>query len=185
VRFSILTALAGLLASVMSGQVNTLSSFATFAQQPQARVIWSTEVDRLESRDSHALVTALVVENSSQPSERMRGVRIDFSWSDKKSTIYIGEILLQPEKAIFDGLTLDVARGGVLPGFSGLGFIGSCEFRDNPDLYPLVADFNSSGPDAPALRIIVGPKEQILFRGLTPSHLSRVLGDAINELKAH
>jgi len=164
--------------------VNTPSSFATFAQQPQARVIWSTEVGRLESRDSHALVTALMVENSSRPSERMRGVRIDFSWSDKKSTIYLAESLLQQEKNIFDELSVDVARGGVFPSSSGLGFIGSCEFRDNPGLYPLVANFNSSGPDAPALGIMVGPKEQVLFPGLTPSHLSRVLGDAINELKA-
>jgi hypothetical protein len=177
--------LAALLAAITFGQVNAPSSFATFAQQPQARVIWSAEVGRLESRDSHAFVTALMVENSSQPSERMRGVRIDFSWSDKESTIYVGESLLQQEKNIFDELTVDVARGGVFPGSSGLGFIGSCEFRDNPGLYPLVADFNSSGPDAPALGIMVGPKEQILFRELMPSHLSRVLGDAINELKAH
>jgi hypothetical protein len=93
----------------------------------------------------------------------MRGVRIDFSWADKKSTIYLGESLLQQEKTIFDELAVDVARGGVFPSSSGLGFIGSSEFRDNPGLYPLVANFNPSGPDAPALVVIIGPTEQVQF----------------------
>lgn len=118
----------------------------------------------------------------------MHGVRIDFSWADEKSTIYLGESLLQQEKNIFDELTVDVARGGVFPSSSGVGFIGSSEFRDHPGLYPLVANFNYSGPDAPALAVIVGPTQQIqfiLFPGLTPANLSKVLGDAMNELKAH
>lgn len=100
-RFSILTVLAGLLPAITFGQADAPASFAAFARQPQARVVWSTEIGRLESRDSHALVTALLIEDSSKPSERMRGVRIDFSWADMKSTIYVRESLLQQEKNIF------------------------------------------------------------------------------------
>src|SRR5215470_3267476 len=114
--------------------------------------IWTNKVGRLESRDAHAVFTALIVEDPTQRPKQTREVRIDLSWANKHVAIHVGEGLLQPEKKIFDDLTRDIDRSP-LQGGTGLAFIGSCEFRDHPDTYPLQADYNYSGPYAPALRI--------------------------------
>jgi hypothetical protein len=151
------------------------------AQRPDTHTIHSKEVGRLDSRDAHAVFTALILEDSSAPSKRVGGVRIDFSWADKRGTMYIGQDLLQPQKEIFDRLTRDIERANFT--YRGLGFIGSCEFRNNPGKYPLMADFNYSGPEAPALRIFAPTGEAIMFPGLTPRDLSKLLGSAIEELQ--
>ncbi len=187
-RFGIFAVSLALLASFAPGQVATPSvlppsAFEAFARRPEAHFTWSKEIGRLDGRDSHAVVTALVLEDSTSQLKRMRGLRIDFSWADQRSAIYVGENLLQPEKKIFDQLTADVGRVNLYRGT--LAYLGSCAFRDNPGVYPLVADLNYSGPESPALRIF-GPRgEQIMFPGLTPLQLSKVLGDAIDELRAH
>jgi hypothetical protein len=157
------------------------NALATLAQQSGTQVTWSKEVGRLESGESHAVFTALTVEDSNQPSRHARGVRVDLSWTNGKSTLYLDEIKLQPEKKIFDHLARD-ARGSQ---DGTRGFVGSCEFRNNPGVYPLKADFEYSGPEAPALGIFSSAEDQILFPGLTPAHLATVLGKAINELKSH
>ena len=54
---------------------------------------------RLESRDSHAVVTALIAEGSLDLSKQTREVRIDFSWAAKHRTIYIDEGLLHQSHA--------------------------------------------------------------------------------------
>ena len=188
-KATISTILIWFFASVTTGQVNSPSSGTAtspggLARQPEARVIWCKKVGGLDAGESHAVVTALIGEDSNQRSKPMRGIRIDLSWHDGKSTLYIDEGLLQPQKRIFDQLTVDLGRSN-LPGGSGLGFIGSCEFRNNPDVYPLEADFNYSGGVSPALRVFSAKGEAIMFPGLMPSDLSKVLGDAIDELKAH
>jgi hypothetical protein len=176
--------LLGLLAYIAPGQVSIPSAPGSLKPQAKGHIVWSKKVGRLDSRDSHAVVTALIVEGSPQLPTQNRGVRIDFSWADQHRTIYIDEGLLQPEKKIFDDLTRDIGRSP-LRGGTGWAFLGSCEFRDHPDTYPLVADYNYSGPYAPALRIIGPEGESIMFQGLMPRDLSKVLGDAIEELKAH
>jgi hypothetical protein len=173
-----------LLAGIAPAQVSfppAGNALATLAHQPETRVTWSKEVGRLESGESRAVFTVLTVENSNQPGRRAQGVRIDLSSANGKSTLYLDEVKLQPEKKIFDHLIRDAGRsqGGTLS------FVGSCEFRDNPGVYPLNADFEYAGPQAPALRIFSSTGDQIMFPGLTPSHLSTVLGEAIDELKSH
>ena len=187
-KASITTIAFGLLVSIALGQVNSglpekPSSLEALARQPEARVTWFKEVGQLESGDSHAVFTTLAVEDSAQRGRRMRGVRIDLSRPDWKRIVYIDEGLLQPLKKIFDQLTLDIERGLMPARGTGWGFIGSCEFRNNPDVYPLEADFCYSGPDSPALRVFGPNREQIMFPGLMPSSLSKVLGSAIDELK--
>src|SRR5262245_41052954 len=173
------------------GQVNSPrsgepSSLEPLARQPEARVTWSKEVGHLESRESHAVFTTLVVEDVGQPARRMRGVRIDLSCADWKSSFHVDEGLLQPLKTIFDNLTLDIERHlHRLPAGAGWGFFGSCEFRNNPNVYSLSADFCYSGPDAPALRVFGPRRERLMFPGRMPSHLSEILGAAIDELNKY
>ncbi len=103
----------GLFMGIASAQVNSLpaakpSPLPTLARQANARVIWSKEVGRLESGQAHAIATALMVEDSTQPSKRARGIRIDLSWPAGERAIYIDEALLQPQQKIFDNLTRDI-----------------------------------------------------------------------------
>ena len=187
-KSGIATVVFGLFVGIAQGQVNSpssgkASSLEVLARQPGAYVTWSKEVGHLESGESNAVVTALVVEDSAQRGQRMRGVRIDLWRPDWKSTLYVEESLLQPLKTAFDQLTLDIERDLFSNG-TGMGFIGSCVFRNNPHVYPLEADYYYSGPNSPALRVFGPKREQIMFPGLMPSDLSKLLGSAIDELKA-
>src|SRR5437660_12452110 len=49
-----------------------------FAHQPATHVTWSKQVGSVDSREAHAVVTGLVIEDTAQPPDRMRGIRIDF-----------------------------------------------------------------------------------------------------------
>ncbi|HTD38850.1 MAG TPA: hypothetical protein VK669_15170 [Candidatus Limnocylindrales bacterium] len=55
------------------------TAFETFAVQPAAHVSWSKYVGSLQKGDVRVAVTALVVEDTSGPAHRMRGVRIDLA----------------------------------------------------------------------------------------------------------
>lgn len=55
------------------------SPLEAFAGRPTARVKWSKEIGRLESQESRATITALVVEDTTSEPKVMRGVRIDLT----------------------------------------------------------------------------------------------------------
>jgi len=185
VKSHIATIAFGLFVRIAWGQVNSASlekpSLEDLARRPGARVIRSKEVAHLESSESHAVVTTLVVEDSAQEGRWMRGVRVDLLRPYWKRTLYIEESSLQALKRIFDQLTLDIERV-LLFRPTGYGYVGSCEFRDTPGLYPLAADFDLSWP---ALRVFGPNGEELMFPGLMPSHLSKALSSAIDDLKAH
>jgi hypothetical protein len=82
-----------------------------FAKQPAARVAWSGEAGRIDSREAHAVITALVVEDHAQPPDRLQGVRIDFSDQDGKDQVYLGEETLPAFKKAFDEISQSAAHG--------------------------------------------------------------------------
>src|SRR5689334_12410300 len=82
-----------------------------FAKQTSSRVAWSSEVGRIDSKEGHAVITALVVEDSAQPPDRLRGVRIDLSDQDGKDQVYLGEETLPAFKAALDEISQSAAHG--------------------------------------------------------------------------
>jgi hypothetical protein len=82
-----------------------------FAKQTAARVAWSGEVGRIDSKEGHAVITAVVVEDSAQPPDRLRGVRIDLLGQDVKDQVYLGEETLPAFKAAFDEISQSAAHG--------------------------------------------------------------------------
>ena len=50
-----------------------------FAARPTARVVWSKEIGRLDSPESRATITALVVADEAGGPREMRGVRVDLA----------------------------------------------------------------------------------------------------------
>lgn len=101
-------------------------------------------------------------------------------WAGKQGTLYLDEALLQPRKNIFDQLARDIERGTMPLG----GVLGTCEFRNHPGIYPLEADYYS-GLEAPALQIFGPSKEPILFPKITVLDLSKILGNAIDQLQGN
>ena len=161
----------GLFAGIAAGQVDSPSprkpsSLEALVRQPEARVIWSKEVDHLKSGESRAIVTTLIVEDSVEPARQRRGVRVDLLRPHWKRSIYIDEGSLEQLKKTIDQLTHYVEQD-TLPGGTGVAFIGSCECRNNPNLCPLEVDFCYSGCDSGGSLRIFGPnREAIWFPGL-------------------
>jgi hypothetical protein len=155
--------------------------FSKTALQPGTQLTWSQEAGRLADRDSQLVVTAIALRSAAgQP---LRGVRIEFSQADWKASVYMDSAMLESEKSIFEKLAHDVEL--IHPSGSRLAFIGSCEFRNQPDRYPLMADFEVSGPDAPALRVW-GPEmdRRMMFTHITPENLAKLLGNAVEALNS-
>lgn len=65
------------------------TAFETFAVQPAAHVSWSKYIGRLEKGDVRVAVTALVVQDASQPARRMRGVRIDLANAGSTDQVFL------------------------------------------------------------------------------------------------
>ena len=82
-----------------------------FAKQPESRIVWSSEVCRINSKEGHAVITAMVVEDRAQPPDQLRGVRIDLSDQDGKDQVYLGEETLPAFKKAFDEIRQSAARG--------------------------------------------------------------------------
>jgi hypothetical protein len=68
----------GFFTSVVHGQESVIpaerpSPFELFARRATASIRWSKEAGRLDSGESHALVTALAAEDSALAAQSMRG----------------------------------------------------------------------------------------------------------------
>ena len=73
-----------LLLNIGFAQVNPTPSFEpspleVFAGRPTARVTWSKEIGRLESQESRATVTALIVEDVTSEPSVMRFIRVNLA----------------------------------------------------------------------------------------------------------
>jgi hypothetical protein len=106
----------GCLLSLGQAQVNPSSRFQptpleAFAKQSTSHIAWSNETGRIDSRDAHAVITALVVEDAAQPPDRLRGIRIDLSDQDGKDQVYLGEETLRAFKDATDQISRDAAHG--------------------------------------------------------------------------
>ena len=85
-----------LLSRIAQGQANPSPALQptpleAFASLPATHVAWSREVGRLDSTEAHAIVTALTLEDTAQPPDRMSGVRLDLSTENARDQVYLGE----------------------------------------------------------------------------------------------
>ncbi len=158
------------------------AGFATAASAASARVLWSQNIGRLDSGESHAVFTALAVENPAAAATptQFRGLRVDLNWAGGSDSLYVDESLLPPEKEIFDKLSADLDRPNALHGGSRAAITGSGEFRSGS--YPLVADYQVYGPEGSGLRILSSGHSAVLFTGSKPTDLSNLLARAITAL---
>jgi hypothetical protein len=55
------------------------SPLEAFAARSTAKVVWSKTIGHLESRDAHATLTVIIIEDQTTPASVMRGLRIDLA----------------------------------------------------------------------------------------------------------
>ena len=67
------------------------SALEAFATNAGVKVSWTHEVSRIASTEAQAVISAVVLENSSSPVTQLRGVRIDLSDGSARDTVYIEE----------------------------------------------------------------------------------------------
>lgn len=160
-----------------------LEAMERFARHPAARVSWSNEVDRIEAGRAHAVVTAMVVEDASQPPKRMRGIRIDLVDGDVKDQVYTSEEhlarLIKALNEIASGLPAHLAR---TPAGSN-GCYGSGEFWLQEGHALSASACTSAGWSG----LSVGTGNHVTFRftGLNPAAFSAAIARARDELKQH
>src|SRR5689334_8192689 len=106
------------------------SPLEAFARQASTRIVRSDEITRLDTTKGHVVITAIVLENSAQPPDQMRGVRISLSQAGANDQVYVGESIL-PElrdalNEIAEGLQSERKKPTCE---SAACYIGSCRFR--------------------------------------------------------
>jgi hypothetical protein len=193
-----LTVCLGILVGFGLGQSGTGSEISlqptpleSFARLPTTHVAWSTEVGRIESREAHATITALVLQDTAQPPDRLRGIRVDVSENGRGDKIYLGEETLGSYKKAFDEISRslpDFRRGprdDLVPG--GTSCLGAEMFwyGDNtPRVHTLAAAYciesDSAGMELTAFR-----GTRFHFPDSAPSTFSEIIARAIDQLARH
>ena len=167
------------------------TALEAFARQSATHVVWSSEVGRLDSREAHAIVTVLVLENSAQPQDRVGGIRIDLSSPDSKDAVYLGEEMLVVYKNSLDEIGRNApghrktARDDLAPG--GTSYLGSGVFW-YADARPRVHALSAScyfAPDSEGLYLSARKDAGFRFPDLGASQLSAAIGRAIVQLSNH
>lgn len=162
-----------------------------FARQPATHIAWSKEVGRFDSSEAHAVVTALVLEDTAQPPHQMRGVRIDLSSQDSKDEVYLGEETLGTYKSALDEISRNIPesrnspRDGLVPG--GISYLGSCIFW-NPNNTARVHALNATyyfAPHSEGVSLSALKEAEFRFPKQDPSQFSAAIALAIDQLKGH
>jgi hypothetical protein len=185
----------GLFGGIASGQNQARSLQPTpveaFAGLPATHTAWSKEVGRIESGEAQAVITALVLEDTAQPPDRMRGVRIELSSRDSKDAIFLGEETLSIYKRALDEITTEAirqrsegtARDSVTT--DGTSYVGAGVFW-YADKVPRVHALNAAhyfGPDSSGLYLSAFKGVGFRFPDQQASQLSLVMARAMSELK--
>jgi hypothetical protein len=167
------------------------TALEAFAELPATRVAWSHEVARIESSEAHAVVTALILEDTAQPPDRMRGVRIDLLSADSKDEVYLDEETLSVYKNALDEIAMEAtrqrnegpARDNLTP--DGTNYVGAEVFR-YADKVPRVHHLTAAhyfGPDSSGLYVHAFKGIGFRFPNQDASQLSLALASAMKELK--
>ena len=107
-----------------------------FAKGQAVTTTWSREIARVEHDGTRIVLTALVLENSAQPSRQpsgqpsrqpsgeMRGVKINLSGGGASDQIYLDEAATERTRAALEEIASAVAQRGI----PGNGCMGAKEF---------------------------------------------------------
>jgi hypothetical protein len=162
-----------------------------FSGEPNTRVSWSSEVGRIDSKEAHAVITVVIVEDTAQPPDRMRGIRVDLSKGDRRDVVYLGEETLPAYRDALDEISREAARqrsaNNVRENLTpdGTAYVGACIFRyvdGSPPVHALSAAYYFA-PDSFGMAVNSFRNVEFRFPNRDPSQLSVAISLAIDQLK--
>ncbi len=187
-----------LLFGIAQGQSNPSASLQptpleAFASLPATHVAWSREVGRIESTEAHAVVTALTLEDTAQPPDRMSGVRLDLSTANARDQVYLGEETLGAYKNALDEITASVSRelfAGTVRGRLAAN-VTSCTGAQLfwyaykvPRVHALDAAYCFAPDSSSGLSLSAFKQTEFRFPGQDSAQLSAAIAAAMDQLKA-
>ncbi len=119
-----------------------------FAQIPATHIAWSNEVGGLGTTDARTAETAQFLEDTAQPPDRMRGIRIALCNQNSEDRIYLGEESLAAYKEVLDEFSRFPMGTKRLDNRGGINYLGTPLFW-NGDKIPRVHALNRSFPTLP------------------------------------
>lgn len=158
-----------------------------FAGRQDVRTVWSNEVARLDHEGTHAVLTALVLEDNVQPARKIRGVKVELSSGDARDQIYLDATATERTRAALEEIAQAVGRRGS-PGRNGC--MGAKEFWPLYDwpwnkYHELNADFCGDAQGSGLVLHGRGKTGAFRFPGETPTRLAEMLAAAVEQLKQH
>jgi len=162
--------------------VAQIEALERFASKPTAQVTWSKEIQRIDTDQAHAAITALIVEDGTRTPRQMRGVRIDLTGANLKDQVYTSEDLLDRLIQALD----EISNG--LPLFHSITAAGQCSCFGSGVFWQQSGHAFSASqcifPDWAGLSVHTG-SASFRFTALDPSSFAAALGRAKDELKKH
>ena len=168
------------------------SPMEAFASGRGVRTIWSNEVGRLHHNGTRVVLTALVMEDRSLPTRRMRGVRIDLTrprfWPvHTHDRIYLDEEATERTRAALEEIADAVASH---PRTAGRGCMGAREFWPLYDwpwnkYHELNAQVCGDSKTSRLELFGRGKRESFQFPDESPASLTPILASAMDQVKRH
>jgi hypothetical protein len=168
------------------------SAMEVFSKGQGIRTIWSNEVGRLDHNGTRAVLTALVMEDSSLPSQKVRGVRVDLSrpgfWPvPAHDRIYLDEEATERTRAALEEIADAVASDHSA---TERGCMGAREFWP-PYGWPWIkyhelnAQLCGDSKSSTLELFGRGKREIFQFPGESPASLAAILASAMDQVKRH
>jgi len=168
------------------------SPMEAFANGLGVHTIYSNEVGRLDHNGIRAVLTALVIEDSSLPSRKVRGVRVDLSKSGfglapMHDRIYLDEDATERTRAALEEIADAVANDHST---TGGGCMGAREFwplYNWPWIKYHELDAQLCG-DSKSSKLELfgrGKRESFQFPNEPPASLAAILARAMDQVKRH
>jgi hypothetical protein len=159
-----------------------------FARESSVPAAWSAEVRRLHSNDAHAVVTAIVLEDTDQPPDRWPGIRIDLANQSTKEEVYLDEETLGVYKKALNEISHGAPQARdryaktVAPG--GVSYFGAEAFwyGDRPARVLDAAYYFTS--DSSGLALHAGKNAEFGFPSQDPLQLATAIERATDPLKS-
>jgi hypothetical protein len=184
------------LLSMGQNQVNSPSSLQPtplewFAHEPATHIAWSDEVGRLDSTDAHAVVTAVILEDTAQIPNRLRGIRLDLANRSSKDEVYLDEETL----GVYKNALNEISRGApqareiyaktATPG--GLSYFAAQVFwyGDRTRQVRALDAAYYFGSDSSGLALHAGKNVEFRFPKQDPLQLAAAIERATDQLKSH
>lgn len=168
------------------------SPMEAFAKERAVHTIWSNEVGRLHHNGTGVVLTALVMEDSSLPARRARGVRVDLYsprfWPvHTHDHIYLDEEATERTRAALEEIADAVASDH---GTTGRGCMGAAEFWPLYDwpwnkYHELNAQVCGDSKSSALVLFGRGRRESFQFPDESPASLAAILASAIDQVKRH